>query len=91
MSVGDEEAVDAGFRSTLTYDFWPLEADPYLDNIRDDARFIAAREVIRQDIERMHRNVLDAESSGDWDSLRQIAIDAASSSLQASLAVPAER
>ncbi|GMR17445.1 MAG: hypothetical protein BMS9Abin32_551 [Gammaproteobacteria bacterium] len=62
-------AVDAGFRSTLMQNNWPLEHDPYLQSIRTDARFTAMLREIRADIETMRINVEQAEADGNWDAL----------------------
>ena len=65
-----EEAVADGFRSSITYDFWPLDADPYLGRLMDNPRFVAAREIIVSDFARMRENVLEAEATENWQPLR---------------------
>ena len=68
-------AVDSGFRSSLTYDFWLMADDPYLAQVRQHPDYTEIWQVAQQDIERMHRNVIEAEEKDDWESLRRIAVD----------------
>ena len=63
------EAVDAGYRSALMQDNWPLEQDPYLKTIRDDPRFTVILNDIQQYVDIMRINLERAQSSGNWDSL----------------------
>jgi TolB-like protein/Flp pilus assembly protein TadD len=79
------DAVADGFRSSLMQDLWPLEDDPYLASIRDDKRFVAILARIDADLDRMHNNTIEAENSGNWESLRQIVIQAAKSDAVAGL------
>lgn len=71
------DAVAEGYRSTVMFDLWQVQDDPYLASIRDDERFIALLATIESDIERMRDNAARAEESGDWNPLLQIVIQAA--------------
>jgi len=66
-------AVDAGFRGSLPYDSWLLEFDPFLDSIRDDARFTAIVSELEVLNEVMRMRVSQAEQTGDWSALRALA------------------
>jgi TolB-like protein/tetratricopeptide (TPR) repeat protein len=79
------EAVADGFRSSLMQDLWPIEDDPYLASIRDDKRFVAILSRVNADLDRMRDNTMEAESSGNWDILTQIVIQAAKSDAVAGL------
>ncbi len=63
------DAIDEGFVSLMSYDFWTLDQDPIIDDLRDDPRFIAMKQELDQRIELMRRNVEQAEASGDWSPL----------------------
>ena len=63
------DAIDEGFVSLMSYDFWTLDQDPIVDELRDDARFVAMKLELDQRIEAMRRNVEQAEASGDWNDL----------------------
>lgn len=63
------EAIDAGFVSLMVYDFWTLDQDVLLDNLRDDPRFEAMRLELHEVIDQMRENVRQADESGDWKDL----------------------
>lgn len=63
------DAIDEGFVSLMSYEFWTLDQDPIVDELRDDPRFIAMKRELDQRIEVMRRNVEQAEASGDWNEL----------------------
>ena len=63
------EAIDAGFVSLMVYDYWTLDQDVLLDNLRDDPRFEAMRLELHEVIDRMRENVRQADESGDWNDL----------------------
>ena len=63
------EAVDEGFRSSLPFDSWTLEMDPYLETIREHNAFLAIVAEIDADVAIMRRHVEQAEASGDWQEL----------------------
>ena len=67
------EAVDAGWRSTWPRHGWNLANDPYLENLRNDARF---REIVAEtdaDLARMRKRAAQAEATGDWQPLLALA------------------
>jgi len=63
------EAIDTGFVSLMAYDFWTLDQDALLDNLRDDPRFEAMRLELHEVIDQMRENVRQADESGDWNEL----------------------
>jgi hypothetical protein len=67
------EAVDAGWRSPWPRHGWSLASDPYLENLRNDARFRAMVAETDADIARMRERAAQAEASGDWQPLRALA------------------
>ena len=67
------EAVDAGFRSSLSFDAWTLAWDPYLEAIREHPAFHALVAEIDADIAIMRQRVEQAEASGNWDRLLDVA------------------
>jgi len=83
---GDEDAalaalrraVDEGFRSSLPFDSWTLETDPYLETIREHPAFRAIVAEIDAEVAIMRQRVERAEASGEWDELLSAASQAAS-------------
>ncbi len=71
--VALRELVDEGFCGPLLTNFWGLDEDPFLTLLQDDPRFIGILDEISESVAMMHDRVLQAESSGDWDSLRALA------------------
>jgi tetratricopeptide (TPR) repeat protein len=63
------EAIDEGFVSLMSHDFWTLDQDPMIDDLRDDTRFEAMQQELERKIEIMHENVQRADASGDWSGL----------------------
>lgn len=63
------EAIDEGFVSLMSYDFWTLDQDPMVDNLRDDERFKAMKAELDLKIEVMRQNVERADETGDWTEL----------------------
>jgi hypothetical protein len=63
------DAIDEGFVSLISYDFWTLDQDPLIDSLRDDARFKVMQLELEQRIELMRENVERAEELGDWSEL----------------------
>ena len=63
------EAIDEGFRGTIYSNSWPLALDPYLDSIREQPGFRAMINEIEAEISLMHQNVVQAEATGNWDTL----------------------
>ena len=64
------DAIDEGFRGTVSSNGWPLALDPYLGSLRGQPGFEAMVGELEEAIARMQQNVAEAEQSGDWDSLR---------------------
>ena len=64
------ELVNDGFRSSALFNVWTLDEDPYLATLRDDPRFGEISDRMMQSVDAMYRRVIEAESSGDWESLR---------------------
>ena len=62
--------VDEGFRSSLLTNVWTLDEDPYLAELRDDPRFTAILDEVNRAVQVMYEHVIEAENTGDWDSLR---------------------
>ncbi len=62
--------VDDGFRSSVMANVWSVADDPYLAALRDDPRFVAMLDEMNRAIDAMYQRVVEAETSGDWDSLR---------------------
>ena len=65
-----QQAIEEGFRGTLSYDNWFLERDPYLNNIREHPRFSALIAQIEDFNMAMLATVRQAERSNSWDELR---------------------
>ena len=64
------ELIDDGFRSSAVTNVWNLDQDPYLTILRDDPRFVSMLDEVSRSLEAMYENVVEAEASGDWESLR---------------------
>jgi len=62
--------IDDGFRDPVLTDLWSLEQDPLLSSLRGDQRFDAMLDEVHRSLAEMYERVLQAESSGDWESLR---------------------
>ena len=60
------DAIDEGFVSLISHQFWTLDQDPIFDAVRDDERFKAMKLEIDQKIELMRENVERAEAADDW-------------------------
>jgi len=66
-------AVTAGHRSSIGFNTWLLEDDPFLDAIRDDSRFADIVSELESLNGVMYSRVIEAEESGDWAPLRALA------------------
>jgi len=66
-------AVDAGYRSSVVYDNWLLEFDPFLDTIREDDRFTAIVGELETLNAAMRARVTEAEETDNWAALRALA------------------
>ena len=71
--VALRELVDEGFRGPILANVWTLDEDPFLTLLRDDSRFNVILDEISESVAMMRDRVFQAESSGDWDSLRALA------------------
>jgi tetratricopeptide (TPR) repeat protein len=68
-----QSAVSEGFRSSAPFNDWVLAIDPFLEVLRDDPRFTQVLNELDALNEAMHQRLLQAEQSGDWESLRSLA------------------
>ena len=66
-----EEAVERGFVSNVYFDMLEIDEDPLLDPLRDEPRFEAALDRMRNNLSVMAQNVDAAVASGDWAALRE--------------------
>jgi TolB-like protein/Tfp pilus assembly protein PilF len=66
-------AVTAGHRSSIPFNNWLLEDDPFLDSIRDDSRYADIVSELELLNGVMHSRLIEAEESGDWPALRALA------------------
>jgi TolB-like protein/Tfp pilus assembly protein PilF len=64
------DALDAGYRGSILFDGWPLAVDPYLDNIREEPRFIRMLDELEGHLVVMRGNIYRAEAAGSLDDLR---------------------
>lgn len=70
-----KQAVSAGYISSLSFDGFELSKDVYLRSIQNDPEFVEQVEIINHRITSMRARVETAQSTGDWESLRAIALD----------------
>jgi TolB-like protein/tetratricopeptide (TPR) repeat protein len=63
------EAIDEGFVSLMSYEYWTLDQAVFVDSLRDDPRFEAMRLELHGIIDGMRQNVHEADDSGNWDAL----------------------
>lgn len=68
-----QAAVDAGFRSEISYATWLIDSDPFLDSIRDDARFAMIVDELDALNAAMLARINEAELTGNWEPLRELA------------------
>jgi TolB-like protein/tetratricopeptide (TPR) repeat protein len=66
-------AIDAGYRSSVIFDQWTLEVDPFFTSLRDDPRFGELLAELQNLNDQMYERVLEAESSGQWQALLDMA------------------
>ncbi len=66
-------AVTAGHRSSIPFNYWLLENDPFLESIRDDRRFADIVSELESLNGAMHSRVIEAEKTGNWAALRALA------------------
>ena len=65
-----QQAIDQGFRGSLSFEGWVLSQDPYLQAIRGHPRFKAMQAQIADYNAVMRENVRRAEHNDSWDELR---------------------
>ena len=68
-----EQAVSDGLRTTFMSTTLPIEANPFLQAIKDDPRFLAAQAEMEMQVRRMRDRALAAEARGTLDELRKLA------------------
>ena len=73
--VALNEAIDEGYRGSISFDHWLLEDDPFLRTIRTDARFGEMLQRLLALNEVMHERLAQAEQSGNWERLMALAGD----------------
>ena len=64
------EALDEGYRGSVAFDGWPLAIDPYLDDIRDDPRFVEMVAELESHLVVMRDRLDAAQLSDGLDELR---------------------
>lgn len=68
-----EHAVNDGLRTTFMSNTWPVEANPYLQQIKDHPRFVAAQDRMEEQIQFMRARAMEADAAGTLDQLRTLA------------------
>jgi len=68
-----DAAIVAGYRSSVITDQWTLQYDPYFESIREDERFVAILDRLDTLNGVMYERVLEAERSGNWKELTDLA------------------
>ncbi len=66
------DAIDEGFRGTVSSNGWPLALDPYVLSLRGQPGFEVMVDELDEEIARMQQRVVAAEQSGNWDELRAL-------------------
>jgi len=66
------DAIDEGFRGTVSSNGWPLAIDPYLNSLRGQPAFEAMVGELDDAVTEMQQRVVQAEQSGNWDQLRAL-------------------
>jgi TolB-like protein len=66
-------AIDAGYRSSIVFDTWLLEDDPYFESLRADVRFEALLAELDSLLAPMYERVVEVESTGAWKQLTDLA------------------
>jgi TolB-like protein/tetratricopeptide (TPR) repeat protein len=64
------DAIDEGFRGTVSSNGWPLALDPFINSLRDQPGFQAMVGELDDAVAEMQQHVSQAEDSGNWDELR---------------------
>ena len=66
------DAIDEGFRGTVSSNGWPMALDPYLNSLRGQPAFEAMVGELDDAVTEMQQRVVQAEQSGNWDELRAL-------------------
>ena len=66
------EAIDEGFRGTVSSNVWPMSLDPYLEPLRGKPEFHALANEIDDAVSVMRERADQAEATDDWDALRAL-------------------
>ncbi len=66
------DAIDEGFRGTVSSNGWPLAVDPYLNSLRDQPAFQAMVSELDDAVTAMRQRLAQVEQSGNWDELRAL-------------------
>ena len=66
------DAIDEGFRGTVSSNGWPLAVDPYLNSLRGQPGFQAMVGELDDAVTAMQQRLAQAEQSGNWDELRAL-------------------
>lgn len=66
------DAIDEGFRGTVSSNGWPMAYDPYLASLRGQPGFQAMVGELEEDIAFMQQRLADTEENGNWDDLRAL-------------------
>lgn len=69
------QAFQEGLRSARIFDNWSLEETPYYAAIKDTAEFQSLRADMAAAVDVMHRRYLKAKAAGDFEPLRQLAMN----------------
>ena len=74
------DAIDVGFVSELGFDFWGIDEDPLIASLRDEPRYLAMRQEMRDAVDTMNQNVSAAQEADNWSELRARATSGLSAS-----------
>ncbi|MDH3552882.1 MAG: hypothetical protein OER22_09750, partial [Gammaproteobacteria bacterium] len=66
------DAIDEGFRGTVSSNGWPLAVDPYLNSLRGQPGFQAMVSELDDAVTAMQQRLAQVEQSGNWDELRAL-------------------
>jgi TolB-like protein/Tfp pilus assembly protein PilF len=68
--VALREAIDRGFRGSIFFNGWTIQMDPYLENIRNDPRFVAMTDELDRYLDEMRESLKLAMQSNSLETLR---------------------
>ena len=69
------EAIDEGFVSSAPFEIWTIDQDPLLDTLRQEPRYEGLRLEIEDTLQRLRQSIEAAQSTGDWQALRERVIE----------------